>query len=300
MRGANKHFSLFDVFNMLLMLLLCIFTLYPFWYVLIHALNEGGDAVMGGIWLWPRHFTLMNFRYILSYPALLHSLFVSIARSILGPLVFLAVTSLAAYAMAEKHLPGRKAFTIFYMLPLFIGGTMVSNYLVMVNLGLINNFLVYIVPFAYSFFCMVVMRTFFEELPDEIEESARMDGAGQLTIFLRIVLPLAKPMLTALFFFSVVEHWLDFYTTLLYVTNEKLYALQYVLYRIVRDTDNSGILRDIVSSGRVPIYTQGGPRVTAEVLRMAGLVVVTFPMLIVFPFFQKHFTQGVLIGSIKG
>lgn len=300
--GGSLGGKLFDLCNVAFMILLCAATIYPFWYVLVYALNDGHDAMRGPIWFWPRHFTLANFQAALDNPYMTKAFVVTVGRVLIGTLFSLAVNVLAAYALSKRDLPGRKAVTAILILPLFIGGTVISHYVVIAKLGLLNNFLVYIVPGAFGFFTMVMMRTFIEQLPDGIEESAMIDGAGYVQTFGKIVLPLCKPILAAFGFFAVVGHWLDFGTTLLYITDKTYYTLQYVLYMVIKSNEADAFMQLANStSGRAAeaasIVNQSTP--TPEVIKMAVLVIVTVPLLAVYPFFQKYFVKGMFVGAIK-
>ncbi len=288
----------YDTFNVLFMLCLAFVTVYPFWYILVYSFNEGRDAAMGGLWFWPRKWTLQNYKYVLGNPYITNAFLVTIARTVIGSIIHMVVTGFAAYTLMKKDLPGRKAIVYFYMMPMFIGGTLVSSYLVNAKLGLLNNFFVYIIPGAFSFFMMLVIRTFFEGIPESLEESAMLDGAGYYTIFFRIYLPLSGPIIAATVFFSAVGHWLDYYTNLLYVSDKHLYTLQYVLYKVVVASETSDMYRELQESGRLLTLTSE-QQVTTQGLKMATLVIVTFPVLFVYPFFQKYFTKGVLVGAVK-
>jgi putative aldouronate transport system permease protein len=183
--------------------------------------------------------------------------------------------------------------------PLFIGGTVVTHYLIIAKAGLLDNFLVYVIPASFSFFNMVIMRTFIEQIPDSLEESATIDGAGYYSRFWRIVLPLSKPVLAVFLFFGVVHAWLDFRTNLLYVTRRSLNVLQFVLYEIVIQSQSKDFVMDFMGNTDIQtlLKTSSAPR--HEVLKMATLVVVTFPIFFVYPFFQKYFIRGIMVGAIK-
>jgi putative aldouronate transport system permease protein len=212
--------------------------------------------------------------------------------------VHLVVTGFAAYALSKRYLPGRKAITYFLIVPMFIGGTMVSYYVVYAKLGMLNNFLVYILPPAFSFFMMAVARAFLEEIPASLEESAKMDGAGYVRIFFRIMIPLSTPIVATILIFSAVGHWLDFFANLLYVNKFNLFTLQYLLYNIIQQKTNVGQFTGAMSqSGAMGSAQQVG--ITAETMKMTTLVVVTLPVLFVYPFFQKYIIKGILIGAIK-
>jgi len=165
----------------------------------------------------------------------------------------------------------------------------------MAKLGLLNNFLVYLLPGAFSFFMMAVGRAFIEEIPASLEESAKMDGAGYLRIFFQLIIPLCSPIIATILIFSAVGHWLDFFSTLLYVTKIELYTLQYLLYRLIKGSEIDQALPAILASGgRMALE-----KITGETMRMTTLVVVTVPILFVYPFFQKYIVKGVLLGAIK-
>jgi len=296
-RSAGER--VFDTLNVLFMLGLSMVMLYPFWYVLIYSFNEGRDAALGSIWFWPRKFTLQNYTYVLGNPYITDAYMVTIARTVIGALAHLLVTGFAAYSLSKADLPGRKVIIYYLMIPMFIGGTLVSSYVVMAQIKLLNNFLIYILPGAFSFFMMVIVRTFFEQLPPSLEESALIDGAGYPRIFFRIVLPLSGPIVATTVFFSAVGHWLDFGTTLIYITKPSLQVLQYILYKIVIANQTADLMRRLNSAVRQETIGSSMSTVTTQVLKMTTLVVVTFPLLFVYPFFQRYFIKGMLIGAIK-
>lgn len=296
--GRSAGARVFDAANIIAMLLLCVITLYPFWYITVLSLNEGVDAAKGPIWFWPRAFTLQNYVYVFHNPHLQSAFLVTAARSVAGSLLSVGVMLLAAYALSKRFLRWRKAILFFLMIPMFIGGSIVSNYVVMAKLGLLNNFLVYILPGAFGFFLMIIIRTFIEQLPEGMEESAMIDGAGYWQVFTRIIVPLSAPILAAMLFFGVVGHWLDLSANLFYITDQKLYVLQYVLYLVVLSSQSSDMLALMMSTGTLP-QNVSTSLPTPQVLKMATLVVVTLPLLFVYPFFQKYFIKGLLVGAIK-
>lgn len=288
--------KVFDAFNVCAMLLLCAITLYPFLNVLAIALNEGSDSALGGITIFPRDVTIENFKTVFQNKDLLQAGVITISRTLLGTLLSLLITSLAAYALSKKKLLGRSAILVFMTIPMFIGGTLVSNFIIMHDLHLLNSFFVYIIPGAFSFFNMIIMRTYFYTIPESLEESARIDGASDVTIFFRIMLPLAMPMIAALGLFIGVGHWNDFFTNLLYITNAKLNTLQFILMRIVKSQDMSNFLDELKN------YKPGMTnlrQVTPQSIRNATTVVTVFPIIVIYPFLQKYFIKGMMIGAVK-
>jgi putative aldouronate transport system permease protein len=277
--------------------LVCFITLYPFWYVLVLSFNEGRDAALGGIWFWPRVFSVDNYKFVLNNPMLKRSYFITISRTVTGACWTLFVTGLAAYSMSKRHLPGRNLILTFFMIPMFIGGTVISTYIVIAKLGLLNTFLIYIIN-GFNFFFMIIVRTFIYGIPSSLEESAKIDGATYFTILFRIIFPLCMPVVAVILLFSGVDHWLDFYTNLIYVQKRELYTVQYLLYLVVRANQANVILEQAaVSGGDVSLLRAG--KVTPQAIQMATLMVATLPILFVYPFLQKYFVKGVLIGAIK-
>ena len=290
--------KIFDTLNTLFMLILSFVTLYPFWYVLILSLNEGSDSAYGGIWFWPRKFTLDNYRYILANPQLQSAYLVTISRTILGTILTVLVTGFAAYAMSKKTLRFRKAFLTFFMIPMFIGGTLMSTYIVYAKLGLINNFLIYILPSSFSFYYMVVLRTFIYSLPPALEESAKIDGAGYLRIFFQIIIPLCLPAIATNALFSGVAQWLDFSTNLMFVYDDKLMTVQYLLYQVVR-ANKMTVLNEQAMAATGALQTINTQTITSQSIQMTVLMVATLPILLVYPFLQKYFVKGLTLGAIK-
>jgi len=290
--------------NITLMVLLCVIMIYPFWYVLVLALNDARDSQMGGIWLWPRAFSLENFRFVLKSPKVANAYLISIIRTVAGTMYSLLVTGIAAYFASKRHVPFHGLILSFLMVPMFIGGTIVTNYIIIAKLGLLNNFLVYILPNGFSIFYMVIIRSFITDLPLGLEESAKLDGAGYFTIFFRIVVPLCAPVLASVALFIALAHWLDFYSNLMYITRVprvgefSLTTLQKLLY----DVQNSlNAARDMAARARSGTLTVDNAltQMTPEAVKYATLIVTTLPILFVYPFFQKYFTKGLMLGAIK-
>ncbi|MBP3961722.1 MULTISPECIES: carbohydrate ABC transporter permease [Paenibacillus] len=292
----------FDVFNILLMLIWAITAIYPFWYILVMSFNTGADAAAGPIWFFPRVFTLENYAFVFQYDRLHSAFIVTTLRCIIGPVLSVVVTMLAAFALSKRFLPGRKSILFFFMIPMFIGGTIISNYVVISKLDLVNNFLVYVLPGAFGFFSMIIMRTHIEDLPAELQESAFIDGAGYVRIFVQIIFPLCMPVIAAFAFFAVVGNWLDYYTNLIYVTDRSLSTLQFVLYEIINRAEANTMIDFTKTSGaaaRRLLAQKNNTVPTPEVIKMTVMVVVTFPLLFVYPFFQKYFVKGMLTGAVK-
>jgi putative aldouronate transport system permease protein len=290
---------LFDNLNVLIMIVLAIATLYPFWYIIINSLSEGRDAALGGIWFLPRKWTLANYSFVILNSVVANAYKITVLRTVSGSLLTLLVCGFAAYALTKHQLPGRKALITFFIIPMFIGGTIVSYYVVYSRMGMLNRFWVYIIPGSFSFFQMIIMRTFMYTIPTSLEESAKIDGASYFRIFFRIIVPLSMPIVATTLLFSAVGHWLDFYTNMVYVNKRSLMTLQYLLWLIVLSGQSSmtAMTQEKAAGAGNAAYLQGS--VTPQSIKMATIIVVTLPILVVYPFLQRYFVQGVLIGSVK-
>jgi putative aldouronate transport system permease protein len=288
----------FDNANVIVMILFALMTLYPLWFVLINSLNEGRDAALGGIWFLPRKWSLNNYTFVLN-ETMRHAYMVTLARTVSGSLLTLLVCGFAAYALTKHTLPGRNAIITFFLIPMFIGGTVVSYYVVYSRMGMLNRFWVYIIPGSFSFFQMIIMRTYMYTIPPSLEESAKMDGASYFRIFFRIVVPLSMPIIATTLLFSAVGHWLDFYTNMVYVNKRQLMTVQYLLWLVVLSGQSSmsAMTQEKAAGGGNAAYLQGS--VTPQSIKMAAIIIVTVPILFVYPFLQRYFVQGVLIGSVK-
>ena len=293
--------QVFRGFNVIFLVTVCFLTVYPFWYVLVQSLNEGSDSIRGNLFFWPRIFTLDNYGYVLSQRSLRLAYINTIIRTVVGSFLCLFVSGLAAYSISKKDFKGRSALITYFMIPIFVGGTIVSNYIVIAKLGLLDNWLVYVLPGSFNFFFLIIIRTFINGLPLSLEESAQIDGASYFTIFFRIIIPLCMPVVATVLLFSAVGYWLDFYTNLLYVSKQSMIVLQYLLYMVLRANKMSVLSQmQAVQTGAVAQLSGSYSKITEESVKMTVLIVITVPILLVYPFFQRYFIKGVLIGAIKG
>jgi len=295
----SKHWSWFQLFNYSFLAILAFCTIYPFIYITAYSLNDGVDALRGGIHFWPRKFTLDNYAEIFTDSAMLQAYKITLARTLIGTVLHVILCMLFAYSLSRKRLPGRNFFTFFIFIPTIFHSGFVPFFVLLQTLGLFNTFWVYIIPFLFNFFHIIIMRTFLEQLPEELIESAKIDGYGDLRIFVSIIVPLSKPVLAVIAIFIGVFHWNDWFTGTYYVSNKDLIPMQTLLQELL--TRSEALLNAQRDS------SQGGgttglelQRTTPESLRMAVLVSATLPILCIYPFFQKYFVKGALLGSIKG
>ncbi|MDQ0113892.1 carbohydrate ABC transporter permease [Paenibacillus harenae] len=282
-----------------LMLLLCLSVLYPFAYMLAISLNEGTDAAKGGVYLWPRAFTLINYEIVLGNEVIQHAYLVTIARTVLGTITGLLVTLMVAFGLSYQRIPFRKSILSYILITMLFSGGLVPLYIQLYNLGLINNFLVYIIPAMFSAWNMFVMLKFIQGIPEALIESAELDGAGPFRILFQLIVPLSKPMLAAIGLFTAVGHWNDWFAGAFYVTKQDLIPVQTFLQQLLQAQDMSAILG---SNSNQEALARGSQmqNVTLMSVKMATVMVSAIPILCVYPFLQKYFVKGVLIGSVKG
>lgn len=286
---------IFYIFLYALMVIAGLITLYPFVNVLAISFNDATDAVKGGIYIWPRVFTLQNYKEVFNYPELTTAAFISVLRTVAGVITAVFSCSMLAYVFSRKDFSARKIFTVLFLITMYIDSGMVPSYLLIKNLHLMNNFLVYILPGLVSAFYVLILRTYITSLGDSLQESAQIDGANDLVIFFRIIFPLCTPVVATVALYIAVDQWNAWFDTYLYAgSNKKLVTLQYQLMRILTNTMMTSS-KDVVASGRGNV-----PKVSPESIRMTVSIIATVPILVVYPFLQKYFIKGVMIGAIKG
>lgn len=300
MYTKSRSEKIFNIFNIMFMLCICVTIIYPMLNVLAISFNDGQDTAMSSSFIFPRKFTLENYRIAIRYPSMINAFFVSIARTILGTAFHMSVVALAAYAMSKKKFMFRGLILTFFILPMYVNPGIVPQYLNLKMLHLTNNFFVYVFTYGFSFFNFIIIRTYMQSLPPDIEESAYIDGAGFWTIFVKIVVPLSIPTIAAISLFHAVMHWNDWYASAVYVTNKKLWTLQYVLQKVLREQQQMVDLRNMSMFSSGGSNYQAKLNVTPTSLRMTILVITTAPILFVYPFIQKYFAQGMMIGAVKG
>ncbi len=288
----------FNVFNITLMVLLCIAFIYPYVNQLAVSLNESNDTALGGITVYPRVVTFENYDMVFSNSMFTGALFVSVVRVVVGCLSGLFVTYSAAYALSKQSLPGRAFFTTVLLIPMFVSGGMIPTFILYRMMGLMNRFPVYILPYLFGFYNMIIIRTYLRTIPESLEESAMLDGANSVDIMFRIYVPLSMPVIATIALWMAVFHWNDWTSTLLYVQSKSLHTLQFMMYRLLKESE---VMMQIAADrARQGLATgEDVPKVTPESLKAATLMVSTIPIVVVYPFLQKYFVKGIMIGAIK-
>lgn len=290
----------FVTINTIVLTLLTFIFVAPYINVLAKSLNAAKDTMLGGISFWPRDFTWDNYSVVLGDPSTWSGFRVSILRVVVGSVIGLVVTYMAAYALLRKDLRFKNIIIMIFTIPMFLNGGLISEYIVYGKrmLGVYDTFWVYIFPHTFSFFNMVIIRTYLQGIPDSLIESARLDGANEGTILFKIMLPLSMPIVATILLWLAVSHWNDWTTTLYFVENSELYTLQYNLQMAVKEAETvQSMIADAIESGRPlgDIDTD----ITAESIQAAQLIVTTLPIVCVYPFAQKYFMSGVMLGSVK-
>lgn len=295
MRTSTLGDKVFYVLLYLFMIFMAAATLYPFLNVVAISFNDSVDSVRGGIHVWPRQFTLNNYREIFTYPDLVTGFYISSLRTIIGTVLGLLSTAMVAYVISCQEFVARKLVSALFILTLYFSGGLIPEFMLVRRLGLINNFWVYILPGLIGGWNVFVVRAYIDSLPVTLKESAKLDGANDLTIFFRIILPLCKPVLATVALFIAVGQWNSWFDTFLYASsNPSLTTLQYEMMRIMQNTAMSS------SASMYGLTATNAPRISPESIRMTITVVATLPIVAVYPFLQKYFVKGLTLGAIKG
>ncbi len=300
-RGVGKLSlgrKIFIVCNTILLLLCSFAFLAPYVNILAKSFNAAGDTMLGGVTFYPRVFTLENYDIVLKDPNIGQSAIISLLRVISGSLFSLLLQYSVAYVLLRKGLPGRGAIVMFFTIPMFISGGLIAEYIIYAKLNLYDNFLIYVLPHSFSFYNMVIIRTYLMGIPESLLESARLDGAGEITILFKIMLPLSMPIVATILLWCAVAHWNDWARTLYFIDNEDLYTLQYRLLLAQKEAEElQKMIQNALESGR-PLGTIEGD-VSGESIQAAQTIITTVPIVLTYPFFQRYFVSGVTMGSVK-
>lgn len=292
--NSTRSDKIFDIINVVILGLVLMITLYPFLNVLAISLNDSTDTVRGGIYLWPREFTLENYRTIFSYSSLKQGFLITILRTLLGTLLGLISSSMLAYTLSRPDFKARRFVSVFLALTMYFSGGMVPTYMLMRHLHLIGTFWIYILPGIVSAFNVFIIRSFIDGLPYALQESAKLDGANDFKIYYKVILPLCKPVLATISLFLAVGQWNSWFDTYLYNGNKPhLTTLQYELMKILQSTNQGA---SMVNANDLANQMA---QVSPESIKMAITIVVTVPILVVYPFLQRYFVDGMTLGAVK-
>lgn len=286
----------FNAVNTVIMVLLLIITLYPFWYCIVASLNDANNLLIGPLYLWPRKFSLDNYTFVFNNPQIWRAFINSVSRTLIGTVMHCVFTGMAAYGLSKTHLMGRKFYLVVFIITMYFGGGMIPGYLLIKSLGLIDKFAVYLIPGMWSFFDAILFMAFYETIPDSLEESAFIDGATVRQVFFRIIFPVSVPIFATIALFAGVGQWNAWYDTMIYTKRPELVTLQSILIRMLREVESMEQLQKMMGSTAVGFKLNISPMT----VRVATMVVTTFPVVVVYPFLQKYFVKGIMLGSVKG
>ncbi|MDF2962213.1 MAG: transporter permease [Paenibacillus sp.] len=282
---------IFDTANVSLLIFFSLITLFPFVYILATSLAPLSQVLRGGLILWPERLTWDAYNTILSNRHFVGSLWITVVITVTGTFVNLLFTAFMAYPLAKKRLKGRSTILFLVLFTMLFSGGIIPSYMIVKSLGLLNSVWSLILPGAISAFNLIIMKNFFQSIPEELEESARIDGCKNLGVLFRIVLPLSMPALATFTLFYAVGHWNSFFGAVMYITKSNLWPIQVVLRQMIIQGSTQEFQEALTSAEK---------QVLPGTIKMAAIMVATIPILFVYPFLQKHFAKGVLLGSVKG
>ena len=291
--------KIFNVINIIILSLLSASFLYPFWNTFVLSFNDSLDSLRGGVYFWPRIFTLDNYQAVLSDSTIYRAYVITILKTVIGTLTSVIFTGMFAYGLSKKKLMFRNFYLTICTITLFFSGGLIPTYLLYRSLGLLDNFMVYIIPGLWSVGNMLVMKSFFVGLPNALEEAAEIDGCNHLQIFFQIIIPLSMPVISTVALMNAIGHWNGWFDAYIYINNETLYPLQTVLMKIINQSNMiTAMKKGDMFQSQMNISTSSG-MVTTEGIKMATMMVTVGPIILVYPFFQKYFVKGMTLGSVK-
>ena len=291
----NAEDWIMDSVIFVVMILVLVVTIYPFWNVIIQAFNAAGDTARGGLWLFPRQFTLQNFKELLSDSGWGNAIFVSVARTVVGTVLGVSVTGIVAFAMSQTDLLFRNMYYRIFMFTMYFGGGIIPFYILLKTIHMNNTFWVYVIPGCLSVYNMLIMINFYQSIPKSLYESAQLDGATYMQIFVKITVPLSKACVATIALYNAVGQWNAWMDTAYYTSSENLKTMSMKMMEIINLASISVEKGDIMTGGAI----SSALRATSRSLQAASMVLAVTPILCVYPFLQKYFVKGVMIGSVK-
>lgn len=291
-RKTSVWDKIFVLCNTVFMVAFVIITLYPVLNTLAISFNDGTDALRGGIYLIPRKFTLKNYITVLQKQNLMTGAYITVARTVIGTLLALVANAILAFIVSRKRFLFKKQLSLFWVVTMYVNGGMIPTFLVYKGLGLTNSFWVYVIPGMISAFNMLVIRTYMNGIPDSLEESAQLDGAGYMTVFWKIISPLCKPVYATVALFVAVGQWNSWFDAMLYNRmSANLTTLQYELMKLLSSVTNQG--------NSVEAMKNAAGAVTPTSVRAAATILTMLPIICLYPFLQRYFVTGLTIGGVK-
>lgn len=294
-RKLSKEEILGDIIVYGFLGIIFIITFIPFWYIFVLSINDASDSLRGGILLWPRVPTFKSYLTVFKNEEIIKSLVITVTRTVIGVPITVFCIAMLAYVLSKQDLVHRRGINFFFVFTMYFSGGLIPTYMVIKMLGLIDSFWVYIFPGIINIYWMILVRTYIEGLPKELFESASCEGAGEFTMFMKIALPLSMPVLATILLFSAISHWNAWYDSYIYTYKPNLKTLQAVLVKILNQYQTG----DMVSQAQQMANEAKKMPVNSESIRMTVTMVATLPIIMVYPFLQKYFIKGMLIGAVK-
>lgn len=288
--------KVFDTCNAIFMILFCISILFPFWDMIVRSFSRPQDISYIDVNLWPKVWTLDAYAFCLKDSSIIHAFFVSVARTVVGTVLHVVICSMAAYSLIHSEIPFRGPIMAFFIIPMFISGGLIPTYLNMKTLNLLNSFWVYVLPTSFSVFDCIIIRNYFFSIDRGMEEAASIDGANVFQIFFRIILPVSKPVLATVSLWQMVAQWNAWFDNMIYCrSNADLTTLQYTLRRMLDSVTEK-------MNTQVGVAEAMGELVelNSDTVKAATTIIVTLPIILIYPFLQKYFVQGIMVGAVKG
>ena len=285
----DKDSLWFDIINVIVLSIFTLTIVVPLWNILVSSFASSQALARGNYVFFPQEWSINNYISVFNDKTIWNAFAISVLKTVIGVITHVFFCAMMAYAMSNNDLKGRKFYSAMGITTMFFSGGMIPTYLLFRQLGLLNSFWVYIIPALLSYYDVIILMNFFRNVPDSLEESAKIDGAGYWRIFLSIMLPLSKPALATIALFNGVNQWNDFMTAKIFITDRALYPLQMKLYEIIvqSQTDTIQNIGTAVAQG------------TTRGIQLATIVVTTVPILIIYPLLQKYFISGMMVGAIK-
>jgi len=301
--GKNQYSSTdiaFDSLNYIGFIIFTLICVYPFYYLIINTISANDLSANGFINFWPKGIHFSNYVEVLQLKDLPRATLISILRTFLGTLLTVLASSFLGFMFTQKKMWARTFWYRFLVITMYFNAGLIPMYLIMRNLHLTNTFWVYVIPTIVQPFNIILVKTFVESISISLQEAAEIDGAGILTVYFKIILPLSKPILATIAIFSAVGQWNAFQDTLIYITDQKLYSLQYLLYTYLNQANSLATLFKSSGGAVSESLSALATKQTPTSIRMTISVIVVLPILFIYPIFQKYFVKGIMIGSVKG
>jgi len=289
----SKTDRTFNIFNYVFLTIVALLVIYPLLFVISASISNPQYVVSGEIWLWPKEITLDAYHKVFKNQDIINGFMNTLKYTVFGTVLNVIMTILAAYPLSRRDLKGRGVIMAFIVFTIFFSGGLIPTYLLIRDLGMLNTFWVMVIPNAVAVWNIIIMRTFFQSIPHELQESAMIDGCGNIRILWNIVLPLSFPVIAVMVLFYSVGHWNSYFQALIYLQDQEKFPLQLILRQILIQ----GQTNDMIKATSESFLAQ---QLSVEGLKYAILIVANLPMLMLYPFLQRYFVKGVMIGSLKG